>query len=531
MTRPPFVLVAAAVLHAAVAAGPQLPTGSQSPSALDVPAEIRIGVLTQGAYAVRVIPIEAYVAGVLVGEAARESAPAALDTLAIAIRTYAMRNLRRHEAEGFDLCDQTHCQVLRPPTDVAVQSIARTSGQVLTYQGELASVFYSASCGGRTEIPSAVWPGEVDTPYMPSQIDDACQGQPIWTAQLRVTDVGRALELGGFRGSLRDVRVVSRHPSGRVDRMAVDGLTPTELTGQDLRMIVGSQIGWQYIKSTAFELERTAEGFLFSGRGYGHGVGLCVIGSTRLAVAGQSTSNILGRYFPGAAIGLLASLRPGPVPPTATASLAIGPAPPPVGSPTPALTGAPPVRGTERSAPVPMPVAASAPTPAAAVPDEQTRLRQDLERLTARVRQELAAALNVSAPPSIALRLHPTTDAYQRDTGQPWYTFGVYRQGEVHLAPLALLNERGVLERIVRRETTHALIDAELAHRPRWVRDGAALYFSDRAREAPDPRASCPSDEELQNPVSAGALQLAYASARACFARQMASGRSWRDVR
>ena len=526
MRRLPSALAAIALLGGAATATPQLPSVGQPAFALAEPAEMRIGVLAQGAYTVRTIPLEAYVAGVLVGEAARESAPAALDTLAIAIRTYAMRNLRRHDAEGFDLCDQTHCQVLRAPTEVTGQSVARTTGQVLTYQGGLAAVFYSASCGGRTEIPSAVWPGEVDAPYMPSQLDDACEGQPVWSAQLKTGDVARALELGGFRGALRDLRIVSYHPSGRVDRLDVDGLTPPQLTGQDLRMIVGSQIGWQYIKSTAFELERSADGFVFSGRGYGHGVGLCVIGSTRLAEAGQPAPSILARYFPGAMIGVLASRELGAPVATTTAARTIGPVPPPAVAPA---VSAPLVRAADRPAPLPGPAATSA--PAAAVPDEAARARQEIERLTTRARQEIAATLSVPAASAIALRLHPTTAAYQEHTGLPWYTFGAYRQGEVHLAPLTLLRERGVLERIVRREVTHALIDAELSHRPQWVRDGAALYFAEPTRETTDPRAACPSEDELRNPVSAGALQLAYASARACFGRQIASGRSWRDVR
>jgi hypothetical protein len=47
----------------------------------------------------------------------------------------------------------------------------------------------------------------------------------------------------------------------------------------------------------------------------------------------------------------------------------------------------------------------------------------------------------------------------------------------------------------------------------------------------PSPRASCPDDHELLHPVSVGALSNAYARARACFAKQIQSGRSWREVR
>jgi hypothetical protein len=41
----------------------------------------------------------------------------------------------------------------------------------------------------------------------------------------------------------------------------------------------------------------------------------------------------------------------------------------------------------------------------------------------------------------------------------------------------------------------------------------------------------CPTDEELLRPVSAGAQRDGYARAEACFARQVAAGRKWTEVR
>ena len=49
-------------------------------------------------------------------------------------------------------------------------------------------------------------------------------------------------------------------------------------------------------------MRRLDEGYRFEGRGSGHGVGMCVIGSTRLAARGQTAREILSRYFPGTAI-------------------------------------------------------------------------------------------------------------------------------------------------------------------------------------------------------------------------------------
>ena len=140
------------------------------------PIDLRIGFARPGGgYTIQTLPLETYIARVLAGEAARESPPAALEGLAITIRTFALANRDRHRADGFDLCDETHCQVVRIATAATAGAAQATAGQVLMRNGAIASVFYSASCGGRTEIPSNVWPGADDPPYLPSADDDACR--------------------------------------------------------------------------------------------------------------------------------------------------------------------------------------------------------------------------------------------------------------------------------------------------------------------------------------------------------------------
>ena len=133
----------------------------------------------------------------------------------------------------------------------------------------------------------------------------------------------------------------------------------------------------------------------------------------------------------------------------------------------------------------------------------------------------------------IAVRVHATTESFERATGRPWFTSGAIVRGELHLLPLAALRERGVLERTIRHELVHALTDDAFAGRPLWVREGAAVYFADPREEASSaPRhEKCPDDAEFARPVSIGALANAYARARACFARQIAQGRRWNDVK
>ena len=476
-------------------------------------ATIRIGFARPGGgYTIETLPIETYVARVLAGEALRDSRPAALEALAITLRTFAEANRGRHRADGFDLCDQTHCQVVRAATAATERAAQATAGRLLLRDGAPASVYYSASCGGHTELPSNVWPGAEDPPFMPSRVDDACAGTPAWTASLDASDLMKALREAGFRGRrLEEMTIAGRNSSGRVARLRLRGLTPDTISGQDLRVAVGRTLGWQHIKSTAFDLHRSGDVYRFEGHGSGHGVGFCVIGSAHLAEAGEGAEAILARYFPGLTIG----------PPEARTTAA----PKSVAKPTLTAPSAVPPR----------------PDIVVSLPAGDEGERQSIARLAARERDDLARALSVPAPSPITLRVHATTDEYEHSTGYAWFTSGALIDGELHLLPLAVLRDRGVLERTIRHELVHLMTDEALGHRPAWVREGAAIYFAgerpipggvpQRPAFRPEPRASCPSDAELLHPVSVGALSNAYARARACFAKQMAAGKDWKDVR
>src|SRR5262249_19768167 len=110
-------------------AGQSAATSRQHLTEEPSPIELRIGLLRGGSYDVVAMPLEAYVARVVAGEAAPRSAPAALEALAIAVRTFALANRGRHGADRFDLCDQTHCQVMRAATAATEQAAQNTRGR------------------------------------------------------------------------------------------------------------------------------------------------------------------------------------------------------------------------------------------------------------------------------------------------------------------------------------------------------------------------------------------------------------------
>ena len=239
-------------------------------------------------------PLEGYVARVLAGEAEPEAGDAAVEALAIAIRTFALANADRHAADGFDLCDGTHCQVPRAATLATRRAAMATLGQILTWNGAPAEVFYSASCGGYSEGAEHVWSGG-GLPYLSSALDDVHRDDAPWIADLSLEDVQGALSRVGFRGQLRDVEVDTRSPSGRAARLRLPGLEPSLIRGDEFRAAIGNVI----VRSTLFSIDRRGTSLRVTGYGYGHGVGMCVVGAGRRASRGESARQILARYYPG----------------------------------------------------------------------------------------------------------------------------------------------------------------------------------------------------------------------------------------
>jgi len=496
-----FVFFVTFVVQTSVPA--QTEIGEPDLAAASAGRAIRIGSTVDGR--ITVIPLEVYVSRVLAGEGEPRAAEGAQQALAIAIRTYTLKNVDRHGRDGFDLCDSTHCQVPRPSTPSSRRAAMATAGQVLTYGGEIAEVFYSASCGGRSERAGDVWPG-ADYPYLIVRKDDVCEDDPEWTADFTLRGVQAALARVGFEGErLENVRVDARTTSGRVARLHLSGLRPDVIGGNEFRLAVGAV----NLRSTAFSVDRDGESLRFTGHGFGHGVGMCVIGAGRRAMRGESARAILAQYYPGLDLTLLSAVTPSAV-----------------------LTSSPPRAG------VPAPAAAAVVPPgttgiAVVVPRTSPVSASELERMAVRAHADLARTLGTSALP-ITIRLHDTLDAFRMATNRPWWVSEVADGTRIDLAPVAVLEQRGGLEASVRMAVAELLVAGALGGRPVGVRVVAARYFSEAGPSAPRPgaaRTPCPSDAELTLAVSAPAQREAEARAQACFAREIERVRDWRAVR
>ena len=121
--------------------------------------------------------IEEYLLGVVPAELspAHYPDPEALAAQSIAARTYALKNMGRYRAEGYDLTPDIRTQVyggVAQEKEAATQAVGVTYGLAIYYQNSLIDAMYTSTCGGRTEDFSNVYEGP-PVPYLRSVLCSA----------------------------------------------------------------------------------------------------------------------------------------------------------------------------------------------------------------------------------------------------------------------------------------------------------------------------------------------------------------------
>jgi stage II sporulation protein D len=271
------------------------------------------------------VGLESYLYGVVSAEMGRRgpAEQAALRAQAVASRTYALRNLGRWKAQGFDLAATVAAQVYGgqvAETPEGRAAVGDTRGRVLTYQGAPIEAFFYSTCGGRTADGFEVFRGAARS-YLRSVPDQADNGSVYcsispryrwheeWSGEALRSTLQRYLPaVTGVRSvdvrEVSNVWVTRRSSSGRVDQLTI-GLGGPEIRvdGQLIRQVMRLSSG-EPLRSTAFNLVATVGGqrvthLAVDGMGSGHGVGFCQWGAVGRSRAGQGYEQILAAYFPG----------------------------------------------------------------------------------------------------------------------------------------------------------------------------------------------------------------------------------------
>lgn len=276
--------------------------------------------------AVNCIGMEDYLMSVISSEMKSSASIELLKAHAVISRSWLKARLKDHKAghEHFDVCADDHCQRYQGLTmavgDDVCLAIDRTWGQVLEYGGDICDTRYSKCCGGRTELFSTCWE-DVDLPYLQSVEDPFCDCENSsilsqvlndydlhtadfhdWTVQYTTDELSELVRTrtGIDFGTIVALEAVERGPSGRIKYLRITGTLREEVIGKELA--IRKALSSSHLKSSAFEIEKSPDGFVLKGRGWGHGVGLCQIGAAAMAAQGYDYRQILSHYYVGAEI-------------------------------------------------------------------------------------------------------------------------------------------------------------------------------------------------------------------------------------
>lgn len=206
----------------------------------------------------------------------------ALKAQAVAARTYAVYNINRSKNEDFDLTVTTNDQVYKDGCSDAkiIEAVDSTSGQVITYNGEIICAYFYSASGGRTEVPENVWFSSL--PYLKS-VDDPYEpyidGRTEWVARIPADKYGK-------------IEILERNENGRVQKLKIGDEIYSK---NNIRIKLGTLL----IKSTWFDVsyDKNTDEYVFSGRGNGHGVGMSQYGAMGMAEAGFNYQEILKWYY------------------------------------------------------------------------------------------------------------------------------------------------------------------------------------------------------------------------------------------
>ena len=280
------------------------PAAAPSPAA---PAPETLRVLT--AEGLREMAMQDYLPGVVAAEMPAAFPEEALKAQAVAARTYALYCAASGKHSGADVCtDPGCCQAWADePTlrerwgdeydawaEKCRAAVAATEGVYLSYEGAPVFAAFHAASAGATEDSGRVWEARPYLRSVPSP--ESADTVPNFVTTLRCS----ALDLRDTLLSARPeadltgapeswLGELTRDESGRVDTLTLGGVP---FRGTELRRLFS-------LRSAAFTLDWTGDGFLFTVTGSGHGVGMSQYGAAVMAEEGALYPEILAHYYPG----------------------------------------------------------------------------------------------------------------------------------------------------------------------------------------------------------------------------------------
>jgi stage II sporulation protein D len=235
--------------------------------------------------------IESYIAGVVKAEGGSGRHPEYFKTQAVIARTYMYGHFNRHALDGFDLCDDVHCQAFNGVVDdsLIIKAAIDTKGRVLIGPDSqpITAAFHS-NCGGETLASEDLWlRGQ---PYLKKVKDPYCisSRNSRWSKSISVRDWIDYLKRSGMPSVPANVLLNFNQPV----RMIKYKTSSFSIPFNQIRTDLG-------LRSSFFSVKVEGDSVILIGRGYGHGIGLCQEGAIVMASKGYDYRKIIEFYYKG----------------------------------------------------------------------------------------------------------------------------------------------------------------------------------------------------------------------------------------
>jgi len=238
------------------------------------------------------LDVEDYIPGVIEAESGSKKELEYYKVQAVISRTYVLDNLGRHNGEGFQICDATHCQVFHgkarfePLATVATQ--ATEDIVIVDSEINLITAAFHSNCGGHTINSEDVW--QKPKPYLIGVQDTFCLKMPCSNWEKTITHEKWMGYLKSKRGTPSTDLLASNigyYPAEKQTFFVDSALKiPLRTMREDLKL-----------RSTYFAVQSDGVNVVFTGQGFGHGVGLCQEGGMRMAQLGKSYKEIIHFYY------------------------------------------------------------------------------------------------------------------------------------------------------------------------------------------------------------------------------------------
>lgn len=244
------------------------------------------------------VDIESFIAGVLGSEMPQAWNDEALRAQAVTARTYALykKKVKRDEAYHLDMLELAY-RGMAGETARLNKIVQETKGVVMVHNWNIFPAYFHSTCGGHTEDINHVF-GKDSIPPLSGVVCKYCNNSKYsnWSKDISKSDIEKKLREGNiYVSNIYTVKAIDPgygNHGARVEIVSANG--SKEMNANDFRLLVGPN----YLYSTAFNSKNNGKIITFSGRGWGHGVGLCQYGAQAMSEKGFKWAAILNYYYP-----------------------------------------------------------------------------------------------------------------------------------------------------------------------------------------------------------------------------------------